>query len=125
MNYKVEKNVITVGKKSVEFPFKISHSEQFGDVIIVITDYYTSDINENVWGINGRGEIIWQIPKVNEVSYDGQVYTGITDPYTGVHKVDDQTARLFNWEGGYFEINPLSGKFTKNIMEFRKGKRSW
>lgn len=46
-------------------------------------------------------------------------------PYTGVYKVDERTARLFNWEIGYFEVDPLTGKFIENIIEFRKGKRSW
>lgn len=116
---------MTVGTRKVEFPFKISHTELFDDVIIVVTDYYESNFNENVWGVNGVGEKIWQIPRVDKVEYEGKEYLGISDPYTGIHKIDEQTARLFNWEGGYFEINPKSGEFTKNIIEFRKGKRPW
>lgn len=125
MNFSIENNILRLGQHEVEFPFEISHTEIFGKVILVITDYYKSDINENVWGVNEHGKIIWQIPKVNEVEFEGKKYLGITDPYTGVHKVDEQTARLFNWEGGYFEIDPSTGKFTKNIIEFRKGKRPW
>lgn len=125
MNFYFDKNILTIGEKAIEFPFKISHTEQFGEIILVITDYSESDLNENVWGINRQGEIVWQIPAVSEVNYDGIKYPGITNPYTGVLKVDEKTARLFNWEGGYFEIDPLTGHFTKNIVEFRKGKRPW
>jgi len=125
MDFSTHNNILTVGTRNVEFPFKISHTELFDDVIIVVTDYYESNFNENVWGVNGVGEKIWQIPRVDKVEYEGKEYLGISDPYTGIHKIDEQTARLFNWEGGYFEINPKSGEFTKNIIEFRKGKRPW
>ncbi len=125
MDFTVEDNKLRIGQLEVEFPFEISHIERFEQIIWVITDYYKSDINENVWGVNEKGEIIWQIPKVDEVEFEGKKYTGITDPYTGVCKIDETTARLFNWEGGYLEINPSTGKFTKNIIEFRKGKRPW
>ncbi|MFY0481974.1 hypothetical protein ACI6PS_05155 [Flavobacterium sp. PLA-1-15] len=125
MNFSVNKNVLRLGAKKIEFPFKISHTEKFGEVILVITDYHESNINENVWGVNRNGEIIWQIPKVDQVEFEGKQYLGINDPYTEVYKVDEKTARLFNWEGGYFEIDPLTGKFTKNILEFRNKKRPW
>src|SRR5690554_5452341 len=90
MNFSVESNVLKLGKREIKFPFKISHIETFGEVILVITDYYKSNINENVWGVNRQGEIIWQVPKVDEVEFEGKRYTGITNPYTGVHKVDKQ-----------------------------------
>src|SRR6056297_134825 len=101
MNFSIDNNILTIGENAIDFPSKILHAEQFGEVVLVITDYGASDVNENVWGINGQGEIIWQILKVSEMDYKGIEYTGITDPYTGLHKVDEQTARLFNWEGGY------------------------
>jgi hypothetical protein len=125
MNFSSDNNILTIGRKRVEFPFKISHAEKFGEVIIVITDYYESNINENVWGVNKQGAKIWQIPKIKTIEYEGIEYSGISDPYTGIHKIDEQTARLFNWEGGYFEIDSLTGEFTKNIIEFRKGRRAW
>ena len=125
MNFSVENNILRVGQREIEFPCKISHTEIFGEVIVVITDYYKSDINENVWGINGQGEIIWQIPKVDQVDFQGKIYPGINDPYTGLFKIDGHTARLGNWRGGDYEIDTSTGKFTKNIMEFRKGKRPW
>ena len=109
----------------MKFPSNISTAELFGQVILIITDYSESDINENVWGVNEEGKVLWQIPTVDEVEYEGKKYVGITHPYTGVHKIDERTARLFNWEGGYYEIDPATGKFTKNIIEFRKGKRPW
>ena len=125
MNFSIENNVLRIGQREILFPYQISHTEIFGEVILVITDYYKSDINENVWGVNGQGEIIWQIPKVDQVEFEGKIYPGINDPYTGVHKIDEQTARLGNWRGGDYEIDTSTGKFTKNIMEFRKGRRPW
>lgn len=125
MDFTVKNNILRLGQLEVEFPFEISNTERFGQIILVITDYHSSDINENVWGVNEKGEIIWQIPKVDEVEFEGKKYKGITDPYTGVRKIDEKTARLFNLEGGYFEIDPSTGKFTKNIIEFRKEKRPW
>lgn len=125
MNFSVENNILRIGQREVVFPTRISHSEIIGEVILVITDYYKSDINENVWGVNGQGVIIWQIPKVNQVEFEGKIYSGINDPYTGIYKVDEQTARLGNWRGGDYEIDALTGRFTKNIIEFRKGKRPW
>ena len=125
MKYSTDNNILKLGEHKIEFPFEISHVERFGEVLIVITDYHKSDFNENVWGVNQKGKILWQIQKVDQTEFEGKQYVGITEPYTGIHKVDEQTARLFNWEGGYFEIEPLTGQFTKNIIEFRKGKRPW
>ena len=125
MNISIDNNILTIGENSIEFASKISHAEKFGEVVLVITDYGASDLNENVWGVNGEGKIIWQIQKVEEVEFEGIKYLGVTHPYTAVYKVDERTARLVNWEGGYFEVNPVTGKFTKNIIEFRKGKRPW
>jgi len=91
MNYSTDKNILTIGTENTKFPFKISHTENFGEIIIVITDYYESNINENVWGVNKQGVKIWQIPKVDKVKYEGNEYLGISDPYTGIHKIDELT----------------------------------
>lgn len=72
MKISIDKNILTIGKKVIEFPWKISHTELFEEVILVITDYYESNINENVWGVNGQGEIIWQVSKIIEVEYNGK-----------------------------------------------------
>ena len=80
MNSSTDKNILTIGTESIKFPFKISHTENFGEIIIVITDYYESNINENVWGVNKQGVKIWQIPKVDKVKYEGKEYLGISDP---------------------------------------------
>lgn len=125
MKYSTDKNILKLGQHKIEFPFEISHVERFGEVLIVLTDYHKSDFNENVWGVNQKGQFLWQIPKVDQAEFEVKQYGGITQPYTGIHKIDEQTARLFNWEGGYFDIDPLTGQFTKSIIEFRKGKRPW
>ena len=126
MKYSTKNNILRLGDHNIEFPFKISHIERFREVLIVITDYHNSEFNENVWGFNLLEKIIlWQIPKVDKVEFEGKQYIGISKPYTGIQKVDEQTARLFNWEGGYYDIDPSTGKFIKNIIEFRKGKRPW
>ena len=117
--------MLTIGTKVVEFPRNILQVEKFGEVLIVVTDSYQSSINENVWGVNEQGLKIWQIPKVDNVNFEGKEYLSIDRPYNGIYKVAEGVARLFNWEGGYFEINPITGEFTKNIVEFRKGKRPW
>jgi len=125
MKFTVHENSLSIGAKKVSFPSTIKQIELFNDIVIVITDYTESPCNENVWGVNDQGEVVWQVEKVDKIEYEGIEYIGITEPYSGIHKVDDKTARIFNLEGGYFEINPTTGAFIKNIIQFRKGKRPW
>lgn len=125
MNISIRQNILTIGTEKVEFPYKISHVEKFDKTFIILTDHYESTINENVWGVDENGRKIWQIQKVDHTYFKGKQYLGIASPYTGIHKVNEGIARLFYWDGGYIEVNPATGKLTKNIIESRQGKRPW
>lgn len=116
--------VLIIGDIEVEFPNEIREYEVCGEIIVVVTDYYTSDIIENVWGVGSDGSIAWQIPRMEVMEYEGKIYTGIVHSYRGISKVSDNIIRVFG-KGGYYEIYSSTGEFTKNLIEFRIGKRPW
>ena len=114
-----------INGQQLEFPNPIKEAIAIGAVLVVLTYRSPDKTNENVWGVNAQGRILWQVPQVNEVEFEVQAYAGIEQPYTGIHRVDDHTVRLFNWDGGAYDLDVRTGRFTKNIIAFRKGKRPW
>ena len=125
MNIQVDLNNITVNNKTLSFKAEIKCYEVFGDILIIITKSTDSELNENVWGVNSKAEVIWQIEKLDKVEYNNEIYSGISSPYIEVVKIDEITARLFNWDGCYYEVNPTTGSFLKNILEYRLDRRPW
>lgn len=92
---------------------------------VVLTEQLTSWTNENVWGLYANGQILWQVLQVSEVEFEEKTYVGIDQPCTGIQRVDGRTVRLFNRDGGAFDLDVRTGQFTKYIIAFRKGKRPW
>ena len=114
-----------INGQQLEFPNPIKEAIAIGAVLVVLTDRSAYKTNENVWGVNAQGCILWQVPQVQGVKFEGQTCTGIDQPYTAIHRVDDHTVRLFNRDGDAYDLDVRTGQFTKNIIAFRKGKRPW
>lgn len=125
MTYKFENKELNINGNSIEFDDQIKEVIEFDRFLVVRTDYFESTTNENVYGINAKGKIEWQIEKLTKLTHNGKEFDGITDPYTGIKKLTDKTLRLVNWDSTYFEIYAHTGKLKTDPMESRIGKRPW
>ena len=61
--------------------------------------------NENVFGVNLDGNIIWQIPKV-DLLYDDS-------PFVGLIKEDKKSVWAINWDGTALLLDVNTGEILK------------
>lgn len=125
MKYNFENKELKFSEKSLEFDDEIKEVIEFDGFLVVRTDYYKSTTNENVYGVNLEGKITWQIKKMSKLTYKGKEFIGITDPYSGLTKIDNDRIKLHNWDSTTFEVNPRSGELLTDPMDSRVGKRPW
>ena len=125
MKFEYKNKILTIGDKSVDFENQIMEVVDFGSYLVVRTDYYKSTTNENVYGVNEQGQIIWQIKKMSKLTHNGKEYNGITDPYSCLTKIDNNRIKLHNWDNTSFDVDSKSGELLSDPMESRIGKRPW
>ena len=125
MKYEYTENILTIGDKSIEFDNLIKEVIDFGDCFVVRTDNNKFITNENVYGVNINGQLNWQIKKMEKLTFNGKEYNGITDPYSGLTKVDNNRVILYNWDSTNFEVNPKSGELLTDPMKSRIGHKPW
>ncbi|WP_375055094.1 hypothetical protein [Zobellella sp. DQSA1] len=87
---------------SVSFQWPIAQVVSFSDILVVrIEPDPGSCFNENVFGVNKDGSIVWTIEKIKHV-YDDSPYTSIV--------AKDDNIKLFNWDGDELLVEPKSGR---------------
>lgn len=96
--------VVTDGNNqnhAVAFSWKIAEVQPIGSVLVVrLEPDPGACYNENVFGVNEGGKIIWQIPPRRHVSQDS--------PYTGL-SVSGAELTAYNWSGRQLTIDPSTG----------------
>lgn len=125
MNFNFTENRLTVNGQIVVFDDKVQEVVDFGDYLVVRTDYHKAKTNENVYGINEMGVRTWQIKKMDTLSYKGKQFTGITYPYSRLTKIDEHRIRLFNWDSTTFEVDARTGQLLTDPIDSRIGHRPW
>src|SRR6478736_2991684 len=116
------KNILTVNNIALEFNDRINEVIEFADCYIVLTDYFQSTTNQNVYGVDKKGKKIWQIDNLESLTYKDKEYIGITHPYSELEKIDTNIVKLINWDGTSFNIEPNTGKILSNPISSRIGK---
>lgn len=102
--------IILESGKVVGFKFPIAETLVFEEGIVVMLDVPPkSGFNENVYGINFDGQILWQIAARKYV-YDDSPYTGIG--------YKNGMAALYNWDGLESVVDPKTGKVLEE--DYRK-----
>ncbi len=87
---------------SVSFAWPISKVVTFKSVLVVLLNYSSKVIfNENVFGVNGDGTIIWQI-SANPSIYENSPYINIGS--------EVGKAMLYNWSGFSLTVKPSTGE---------------
>jgi hypothetical protein len=99
-------NLLVLDENQVET--RITFSHPIADVlefqsiaVVMLAPKVKSGFNENIYGVDYRGNIVWQIHKREYVYEDS--------PYTGIIK-EEEKVRLFNWDGAELSVDPLTGR---------------
>lgn len=100
-----DKKVILSSGKDVAFSYPIAKALEFEDAVVVMLDVPPGGrMNENVFGINGDGQILWQIEKKPSPYPDS--------PYLDLNRID-ANAKIGNWSGDEYVIEPATGKILE------------
>lgn len=93
---KVKDNELIVEDRVIKtFDYRIREIECYDRVIVVLLDDYIVPFNENVFGVDYEGKILWQIPKDAFIQEEG---TRI--PYNNLGRNDDKTIWVENLNVG-------------------------
>lgn len=102
MTFSVDgKRLLTGEGATVEFAYDIGEVAVINDVFVVVLNVpLDASMTENVFGVSKKGEMIWQIERIPEISIDP------TNSYTGVFP----TLKLSKWSCHGVEIDVNTGK---------------
>lgn len=104
------REVILPTGKSLTFDYPVAEILPFQTAAVVrLNPPVGSSGNENVYGIDYEGSVLWRVPQRKTVYRDS--------PYTGMRSEAD-LVRLFNWDGLELLIDPTTG----TVLEERSGK---
>lgn len=105
-SYKIQDNqVIFSSGKIVPFPYPIAETLDWVDAIIVLLSIPKGQkMNENVFGISYKGEILWQVPETK--------YLDEISPYTGIERIGTNVG-LYNWDATERIVEPVTGRIIE------------
>src|SRR5687767_8247378 len=97
-------------KSGVEkvFDADISKTLVLGDVLVILLDYMRVP-NENVYGVDKDGNLLWRIQQ--------EKFPYKENPYANIYELNGRLG-LSNYSGFQIEADPLTGKILKK--EFTK-----
>jgi hypothetical protein len=90
--------------KVVDFDHSIAEVVEFDDVLVVRLKIPPKIVyNENVFGLDFRGEILWKVEPIKHVTEDSS--------YVGIKKRGERsdTVFLYNWDGKRLEVDSRTG----------------
>ncbi len=128
MSYIINKDKLSFENgNSIKFNNDIKKIIDFGNIIVILLEReVNSDFINNVYGVNmKKNEIEWQIDNLVNAKYENVVYNGINSPYVDIYKTADDEVKLINWDGTKIHLDVNSGTIISNIIESRKGRRTW
>lgn len=101
--------VLDSGHKA-SFKYPVAEAIDFQDAIVVRLEISVGQqLNENVYGVDYNGQILWQIQRQRHVYSNS--------PYTYIGRKGD-AALLSNWDGLELTIEPATG----NVMDESYGR---
>lgn len=103
-----EKTLALASGRRVTFKYPILEEVEIGGVIIVCLEVPPNQkFNENVYGVDQEGTLLWQIKPVKHL-YENSCYTGIANA--------EGRARLFNWDGMVYDVDPKTGEVVSSYF---------
>ncbi|QQB74022.1 hypothetical protein I6H56_00625 [Fusobacterium canifelinum] len=100
---KFYKNMLTINDVVKEFSTKILQVIQFKNFIVIRTEY-NSQISDNIFCINYKNEIIWNISEIIKRSEEA---------YTGVNKILENIIEVFLFTGVCYRIDVIERKILE------------
>ena len=108
MNYSLLNGSLFVNNTHVEFKYLVVNVLSINQTIIVLLDSQEIEIyNENIFGVNENGQIIWQVqerPNLNSGGYN--------QPFMNIWITDDGKLMCGDLIGVDFWIDPSNGLLT-------------
>jgi hypothetical protein len=119
---KIEGRTLTVDGLSVVLAGTIRDWVVAGDVVVVVIDMETP---ENVFGVSRKGAVLWQVPNLRSVEYEGEEMIGITRGYYNVSAAGGHRVVLHGDNGEFLEMDARTGTPLTNVAASRRGRRPW
>ena len=119
--------VLHLGQRQVTFPTSILEFRTFETRVVVVLSWTPNSPPENVFAVDFDGRIVWQVPELKAIEFQGRSYVGVTEPYVGLGDGGSGVVRLFNWDGGTFvDLEVETGRLRNNPIESRQQRgRPW
>jgi len=107
--YRIEGNavVFTNGRRK-QFDNAIADAVDFDEVLVVRLMPEPFRTNENVYGLDYKGNVLWQIPERPQIQ-------GLS-PYVGLWRKDTGYIEAFNWNGYTIVLDPKMGSIMTEQM---------
>lgn len=94
---------IKMNGKTLSFKFDIAEYIELKGVVVVRLKIPTDVVfNENIFGVDTDGKIIWQIAR--------KEFMHNNSPYTNIKRINDHKVNLSNWDGTQVLIDSSTGK---------------
>lgn len=105
LRYRVEGKYLWIDDIAVHFNFPIVQAIPFSKTVVIRLEAPVgSQFNENVFGVNPEGRIVWQVPPRRLVYSDS--------PFTGMEEKGGKIL-LSNWDGLELLVDPATGEVLK------------
>lgn len=106
MKWQVLKNRIQCENGTVcELPFDIKECVEVGEILLVVLDVRGKALmDENVFAISLRGEVLWTIQRVPDITLNP------SDSYVGFVSIGGNSAKIASWNGWVVEVDIATGK---------------
>lgn len=105
INHHIKDGTLYVNNTPVEFKYPAYKAIEMNSIIVVLLDTQPIEVfNENIFGVNSSGEIVWQIqerPNLNIKQYK--------QPFTNIWVTDTGTLMCVDSVGLNFSVDPLDG----------------
>ena len=100
---KFYENMLTINDVVKEFSTKILQVIEFKNFIVIRTEY-NSQISDNIFCMNYKNEIIWNISEIIKRSEEA---------YTGVNKISENIIEVFLFIGVCYRIDVIERKILE------------
>jgi hypothetical protein len=103
INHHIKDGTLYVNNTPVAFKYPAYKSIEMNSIVVVLLDIPQFEVfNENVFGVNSSGEVIWQIQKRQDSEENDE-------PYMNIWIYNNDEIRVNDSIGLNFIINPLDG----------------
>ncbi len=109
MSFKIFHKNLVVNCQMIAFPDQVMEVLEYDDFYVVMTDYHQSSTNENVYGIDPNGFILWQISPFKSSIRNKEIEDLFFNPYTSIEKLNSQHVKLIDFNNRSIIIEAYSG----------------